>query len=239
MKYIFLCLILLLCACGEPAILLENNEVFVSPNLEKMQLDLSDREKPMHLSYTIDIKTPDTYMYCYFLYRTVSKVYFPIKYKEVEKNELIHYELIERGRLSDLKKSDLNGNYLTLGIDYSFSLDTHQLDNSDSYTSMSQGNSAKVSDIRGPVSFHFLRNNSIESKVLNDVGLVVYKLPWVEVESTMSYEKFEKMQQWRLDNHEFDYSSYFESKDYFMYLQYLNGFLKHRGRLEVERFVKW
>jgi len=239
MKYIFFWPILLLFACTEPPPSLRHNEVLVSPNLEKMQVVLSDRNKPMHLSYNIDLAIQDTYMYCYFTYRTVSKVNFPIKYSEVEQNELIHHELIEEGRLKDLKKSGLNDSYKALEVDFSFLLDEHQLNNTNSYTSKSQGNSAKVSDIHGPVSLHFLSNNGKDTKTLNDVGLVVYRLPFVESDSTWSYDKFEKEQELRLDSHEFDYKSYFESETYFMYLQYLNGFIKKSQKLEVERFLKW
>ncbi len=197
--------------------------LFISCSNDDLQLDLgqvsidkivsNDKIKPTNLDYTISFNLDYSNEYCYLLYRTVSNAPNSFKHVEVDSNDLIDVEIIEKGLVSELKSSELNPNYKELIFRYDYSTKKSPLEANSSKVVVN-----KIFNIDNPITIHKLIHPQDKITTAQDIGLIVYKFPPSKVYSKLEY--FPNIEQYKqqIKLHDFNAPSFFKSKEYLLHL---------------------
>ena len=219
---VFFVSLLFFVSCSKDNLQLNVGEVAIRSITPNTKNDYPNPDNNIALNYAIDLNLNDASNYAYLLYRTVSKLEIP-QDRDIDHNKLIHHEVIKKGLVKELAISETNPNQRTLPFSYNYNTKDDQVVRHSTYTVRSK--KSKVEKIDAPINIALLTTGGFNvdtqsgSNILQDIGLIVYKVPLTTK---------------AVDPSLLDYSQLFVSMEYRNYLK--NGASNHR--LSSTKMVK-
>lgn len=236
---LFLILSICLSCSNETAGPLKEVHVLVKSKRPKTDLDPKNLSQPIHLDIAIEFDFSKLPQHAFLIYRVVSKIKVDKNIKEIQqvskKHDLLYFEILEQGLLEKLEAVGANPSYKTLDFNYAYTLNEHELNTYKAYSSKRPIN--RIADKEGIINIDFVECNGfdmetkISTRIIHDIGLIVYEVPLSRKEIAEAEASFL--------GHTFDYENLFRSTYYQTCLLTADRRSQEYNNLEaIQQYVK-